>query len=59
MSAEKAVGRTGNKKGGNKGIAARRKEQRRIEAEERNKRTPRERRRVYRDGPVSKRKKAA
>lgn len=40
--------RSGNKRGGNTGRAARKKEQRRIEAEARNARTPVERTRAYR-----------
>lgn len=42
------VRRTGNKAGSNKGIARMRKERKRVEAEERNARTPDERRRKNR-----------
>lgn len=47
--------KSGNKVGSNKGIAHRRKEVRREEAEARNARTPENRTRVYREGPVGKR----
>jgi hypothetical protein len=47
--------RSGNKVGSNKGIARREHERRRAEAEERNARTPEERTRIFREGPVGKR----
>ncbi len=58
MAKEIVVGRTGNKRGHNNGIAAARKDRKRAEAVERNARTPENRRRVYRDGPVNERKKS-
>lgn len=47
--------RSGNKRGSNKGIAARERERKREEAEARNARTPVERTRKHREGPVGKR----
>lgn len=51
--------RTGNKVGGNKGIARARKQRKRVEAEERNARTPAERRskRTYEPDPKVKKTK--
>ncbi len=58
MSSVESPRRSGNKRGENKGIAKARKDRKRAEAVERNARTPEERTRVYREGPVDKRAQA-